>query len=41
MQIANMRLQSELRGKMQMAFKMGDKKEAARIMKLLTPEEPK
>jgi hypothetical protein len=34
-----MRLQKTLQAKMQLAFKMGDRKEAERIMKLLTPED--
>jgi hypothetical protein len=40
-QIESMRLQQELQAKMQLAYRMGNVKEAEKIMAKLKPEEPK
>ncbi len=41
LQIQGMRLQQEIMGKVQLAYKTGDRKEAERLLARLKPEEPK
>ncbi len=40
-QILAMRSQETLRAQMQLAYKMGNRKEAERLQRLITPDEPK